>query len=146
MVFLVVRMIPEKVFQQILALGEAWRVVRMDYQEKKQRVLIRVEEQPALWKQESCPHCGGKAVRGYDHAPERRWRHLNVCQLRSEIVCALPRGECQGCRKIYTVQAPWEGRSRGLLWLTTHYKRRGTIKKALVPKMALVVFLDYFGS
>jgi hypothetical protein len=47
-------MIPEKVFQQILALGGAWRVTRMDYQEKEQRVLIRVEETPALWKQESC--------------------------------------------------------------------------------------------
>lgn len=107
-------MIPEKVFQQILALGEAWRVTRMDYQEKEQRVLIRVEETPALWEQESCPHCRHKTVRGYDHAPERHWRHLNICQLQSEIVCALPRGECQGCRKIYTVRAPWEGRSRGL--------------------------------
>jgi len=107
-------MIPEKVFQQILALGEAWRVARMDYQEKEQRVLIRVEETPELWAQENCPHCAGKTVRGYDHAPERRWRHLNVCQLQSEIVCALPRGECQSCRKIYTVRAPWEGRSRGL--------------------------------
>ena len=107
-------MIPEKVFQQILALGETWRVARMDYQEKEQRVLIRVEETPALWKQESCPHCGHKTVRGYDHAPARHWRHLNICQLQSEIVCALPRGECQDCRKIYTVRAPWEGRSRGL--------------------------------
>jgi len=107
-------MIPEKVFQQILALGEAWRVNRMDYIEKESKVLIRVEETPILWQQESCPHCNSKAVRGYDHAPERRWRHLNVCQLQSEIVCALPRGECQGCRKVYTVRAPWEGRSRGL--------------------------------
>jgi transposase len=107
-------MIPEKVFQQILALGEAWRVTRMDYQEKEQRVLIRVEETSGLWPQESCPHCGHKNVRGYDHAPERHWRHLNICQLQSEIVCALPRGECQSCRKIYTVRAPWEGRSRGL--------------------------------
>jgi len=107
-------MIPEKVFQQILALGKVWRVARMDYQEKEQRVLIRVEETPELWSQESCPHCAAKAVRGYDHAPERRWRHLNVCQLQSEIVCALPRGECQSCRKIFTVRAPWEGRSRGL--------------------------------
>jgi len=107
-------MIPEKMFQQILALGEAWRVARMDYQESESKVLIRVEETPELWAQESCPHCAAKMERGYDHAPERRWRHLNVCQLQSEIVCALPRGECQSCRKIYTVRAPWEGRSRGL--------------------------------
>ena len=77
-------------------------------------MLIRVEEAPDLWVQESCPHCQHTVVRGYDHAPERRWRHLNVCQLQSELVCALPRGECQRCRKVYTVRPPWEGRGRGL--------------------------------
>jgi transposase len=107
-------MIPEKVFHQILALGEAWRVSRVDYVEKESKVLIRVEETPALWATESCPHCNAKAVGGYDHAAERRWRHLNVCQLESEIACALPRGQCKQCQKVYTVRAPWEGRSRGL--------------------------------
>src|ERR1035437_4663658 len=86
----------------------------MDYQEKEQRVLIGVEETPALWKEESCPHCGHKTVRGYDPAPERHWRLLNLCQLQSEIVCALPRGECQDCRRIDPVRAPWAGRRRGL--------------------------------
>jgi transposase len=107
-------MIPGKVFQQILALGDAWRVTQMSYHEKEQRMEIRVEDTPALWRQEKCPHCGRQTVRGYDHAPERRWRHLNVCQIQSEIVCALPRGECLECEKVYTVRAPWEGRSRGL--------------------------------
>jgi transposase len=107
-------MIPEKVFQQILALGEAWRVSRVDYQEEERKVVIRVEETPALWPTVACPHCGRKTVHGYDHAPERTWRHLNVCQLESEIACALPRGECQECQRVFTVKAPWEGRSRGL--------------------------------
>jgi transposase len=107
-------MIPEKVFHQILALGEAWRVRQVDYVEKESKVLIRVEETPAGWATQSCPHCQSKSVGGYDHAPERRWRHLNVCQLNSEIVCALPRGQCRQCQKVYTVRAPWEGRSRGL--------------------------------
>ena len=107
-------MIPEKMFQQVLALGAAWQVVRMDYLAKEQKVLIRVEDTPALWAQEICPHCQGKSVGGYDHAPERRWRHLNVCQLQSEIVCAPPRGQCKTCQKVYTVRVPWEGRSRGL--------------------------------
>ena len=98
-------MSPEKMFQQVLALGEAWRVTRMDYLEKEQQVLIRVEETPALWAAEKCPHCARATVRGYDPAPERRGRHLNVCQLQSEIVCALPRGECQECRKVYPVRA-----------------------------------------
>lgn len=107
-------MIPEKVFERILLLGDEWRVSAVDYVEQAGQVLIRVEEVPALWKAASCPHCNARAVAGYDHAPERRWRHLNVCQLESEIVCALPRGQCKACRKIYTVRAPWEGRSRGL--------------------------------
>jgi len=107
-------MIPEKVFEKILVLGDSWRVARVDYVEKESKVLIRIEETPALWPGESCPHCQSKSVSGYDHAPERHWRHLNVCQLQSEIVCQLPRGQCRGCQKIYTVRAPWEGRSRGL--------------------------------
>ena len=101
-------------FHSILALGDGWKIQQVDYVAKESEVLIRVEETPALWKTECCPHCQAKTVSGYDHAPERRWRHLNVCQLQSEIVCALPRGECKACRKIYTVRAPWEGRSRGL--------------------------------
>ena len=104
-------MIPEKVFHQILALGEAWQVTTVDYAEKERKVSIVVHETPRLWAAERCPHCQGQEVCGYDHAPERRWRHLNVCQLESEIVCALPRGRCQACRKVYTVRAPWEGRS-----------------------------------
>jgi len=101
-------------FHQILALGDSWRVSGVEYVEKESQVLIRVEETAALWKTESCPDCNAKEVAGYDHAPERRWRHLNICQLQSEIVCCLPRGRCKKCQKVYTVRAPWEGRSRGL--------------------------------
>ena len=106
-------MIPEKVFHQILALGEAWRVSAVDYVEPERRVRIRVEETPALWAAQCCPHCARRNVAGYDHAPERHWRHLNVCQLESQIACALPRGQCRDCQKVFTVPAPWEGRSRG---------------------------------
>jgi len=107
-------MIPEKVFQQILALGDAWRVRAVDYLENDRKVVIQIEETPALWKGEICPHCSAQSVSGYDHAPQRRWRHLNVCQLESQIGCALPRGQCRACRSVYTVRAPWEGRSRGV--------------------------------
>lgn len=101
-------------FHQILMLGEEWRVRAVEYLEKDSQVQIGIEETSALWKTQSCPHCQGQEMTGYDHAPERRWRHLNVCQLQSEIVCSLPRGQCKRCQKVYTVRAPWEGRSRGL--------------------------------
>jgi len=81
-------MIPEKMlFNQILSLGEVWRVVRMDYQEKESKVLIRVAETPALWPQESCPHCAAKTVRGYDHAPERRLAAFSTCASCSRRSC-----------------------------------------------------------
>jgi len=104
-------MIPEKVFHQILALGEAWRVSTVDYLEQERTVAIRIEETAHLWPSLACPHCDRRHVSGYDHAPERRWRHLNVCQLESEVVCALPRGRCRDCHSVFTVRAPWEGRS-----------------------------------
>ena len=107
-------MIPEKLFEQLLALGDAWRVKVVDYVESEGKVRIRVEETPQLWPGQKCPHCASAAVGGYDHAPERSWRHLSVCQLESQIVCALPRGQCQECQSVFTVRAPWEGRSRGL--------------------------------
>lgn len=104
-------MIPEQVFPQILALGEAWQVTRVDYVEAGRKVTIRVEETPQVWASLECPHCGRRHVCGYDPAPERRWRHPNVCPLESEIVCALPRGQCRDCQKVFTGRAPWEGRS-----------------------------------
>lgn len=101
-------------FQKLLALSDGWHVQQIEYVEQAGKVLIRIADSPALWRGESCPHCHSKAIGGYDHAPQRTWRHLNVCQLQSEIVCALPRGQCKECRSVYTVRAPWEGRSRGL--------------------------------
>lgn len=103
-------MIPEKVFHQILALGETWRVTAAEYLETERKVTIRIEETPPLWARQACSHCGRPHGSGYDPAPERRWRHLNVCQLESEIVCALPRGQCRDGEKVFTVRAPWAGR------------------------------------
>jgi len=107
-------MIPEELFERLLVLGDGWRVKAVDYVEAEGKVLIRVEDTPELWASQKCTQCQSAAVGGYDHAPGRSWRHLNVCQLESEIVSALPRGQCRDCQSVFTVRAPWEGRSRGL--------------------------------
>ena len=105
-------MIPEKVFQQILILGDAWEVFTVDYEATQRKVFIRVRETPRLWPAAHCPKCNAQSVAGYDHVPERQWRHLNVCQLDSAIVCALPRGRCRECQAVFQVKPPWEGRSK----------------------------------
>jgi transposase len=103
-------MIPEKVFHQILALGENWRVEAVDYAEKELKVSIWVVETAELCKSQSCPHCRSHSFGSYA-PPSDAGGPLNVCQLESEIVCALHWGQCRDCRKVYTVRAPWEGRS-----------------------------------
>lgn len=102
-------MLPEKVFHQILAPGESWRVQQVDYVEKESKGLIRVGETPAWWQAESCPHCHAPSVGGYDPAPRRTWRHLNGCQLQAEIVCARPRGQGQECKKFIRCLHPGKG-------------------------------------
>lgn len=87
-------------------------MISVEYKEAARRVEIQVEETPKLWPQEKCPQCARQAVGGYDHVPERTWRHLNVCQLGAVIRCQLPRGQCKSCQHVYQVKPPWEGRSK----------------------------------
>src|SRR5690606_40431898 len=51
-----------------------------------------------------CPRCG-RACPGYD-SRERRWRHLDTCQFRTQVVAQVPRVQCpeHGC---LTVSVPW---------------------------------------
>ena len=53
-----------------------------------------------------------------DHPRSVKYRRARKSEflsvLESEITCALPRGQCRKCRQVFTVRAPWEGRSRGL--------------------------------
>ena len=58
-----------------------------------------------------CPECG-KELGLYDHAEERRWRHLDSCQFRTYLVARVPRVDCpeHGVRQ---AKVPWaEPRSR----------------------------------
>jgi transposase len=105
-------MIPEKVFQQILILGKSWEVFAVDYDEPQRKVFIRGRETPKLWAAECCPRCHGQSVAGYDHVPERHWRHWSVCQLESAMVCSLPRGRGRDGQAVFQVKPPWEGRSK----------------------------------
>src|ERR1039458_7639657 len=77
-------MIPEKLFQQLLVLGEAWRVKSVDYVEQESKVVIRIEERPQLWANQKCTHCEAAAVAGYDHAPERSWGRNSLSETRPQ--------------------------------------------------------------
>ena len=101
----------------MLGLDEGWRVVSARYEEPENRFVIEVEETAKLWEIESKRI--GFAARCYDHVPAMEWRHLNVFNKESAIICALPRGRyvdehesLHGTEKVYRVTPPWEGRSK----------------------------------
>ena len=52
----------------------------------------------------ACPKCG-KACAGYDKR-QRRWRHLDTCQLKTLLLADVPRVECAE-HGVVTVSVPW---------------------------------------
>lgn len=67
------------------------------------RVEIAVEhESDACF---ACPKCGREAS-CYDHSPERSWRHLDTCQLRTLLSARVPRVSCPE-HGVVQVAVPW---------------------------------------
>lgn len=92
-------------------------MVSATYEEPENRFVIQVEETAKLWEQESAKI--GFPVRCYDHVEPLEWRHLNVFNKESIIICPLPRGRyldlrdsLNGTEKVYRVTPPWEGKSK----------------------------------
>lgn len=89
-------------YQQILCLSGDWQVKdsRLDIANKQ--IVIEVIHQGSTY---SCPECGA-ACKLHDHAPVRRWRHLDTCQMQTLIECRVPRVRC-GAHKVKTLDVPW---------------------------------------
>ena len=73
-----------------------------------QRVEIRLGAQVDL-KGLKCPECR-KWAPLYDHAPERRWRHLDTMQFETVLVARTPRVNCPE-HGVKTIAVPWAGKS-----------------------------------
>ena len=83
-------------YQRILGLVEPWYVERVELRVAEHRVDIHLaHRQGVKW---PCPQCGQEMV-GYDHAPERQWRHLDTCQFQTVLHACVPRGTCGPLRR-----------------------------------------------
>jgi hypothetical protein len=69
-------MTPEETFGQLLGLGKAWRVVEARFDANASTFVLKVEETPNLWPEESAR--AGTPMTGNDHVEPMQWRHLNV--------------------------------------------------------------------
>lgn len=96
----------EQFFDLLLELDENWKVdtVKADYKEKEVEIHISYIESKA-----ECP--GTYELCGiYDHAPSRRWRHLDLLDFKTYLVCRLPRVKNKD-DKVVTVIPPWGSKS-----------------------------------
>jgi transposase len=84
-------MFTEQFFELLLDFGEDWVVKEVTTDLETNEVDIQVE------------YFGNGKI--YDHAPMRRWRHLDTMQFKTFINCRLPRMKIDG--KVKTVEPPW---------------------------------------
>lgn len=105
-------MVIEQIFHQLLQLGEAWSVGGVEYDEPSNTFKLFIHETEKLWPTVRCPKCSRGEITCYDHAPQRSWRHLDVFNKKSEIICAPPRGKCAPCDHVFRVPVPWEGEGK----------------------------------
>lgn len=89
-------------YSKVLGLESPWEVTAVDLDMENGLVNISVDSSANKHK---CPECNAECSI-YDHAPMRRWRHLDTCQLQTIINCRLPRVSCQKCG-VKTVPAAW---------------------------------------
>jgi transposase len=94
-------------YAKLLGLEEPWRITGVDLRLEESKVEIALEH--SVGQQVKCPECGGKCAIA-DHAPVRRWRHLDTMQFTTELVARIPRADCPGCG-VKTIAVPWADKS-----------------------------------
>lgn len=90
-----------QLYQQILGIGEPWRVKQVTLNRQAGEVEVQVECTETVW---GCPTC---QQRMHVHDWERRrWRHLDSCQFKTILVADVPRVACAE-HGTQTVAVPW---------------------------------------
>lgn len=93
-------------YNRILGLENPWQVSEVKLDLDREEVTIRI-----IYKSNTaaCPVCG-KESPVYDHRLERRWRHLDSCQLKTFLISSVPRINCAE-HGVKTVELPWASTS-----------------------------------
>lgn len=90
-------------YSQLLGLVAPWTVRDIILDVEKATLDIHVVENDGV--SFPCPECAMPSPL-HDHAPERRWRHLDTMQFTTEIVTRLPRVSCVE-HGVKTITVPW---------------------------------------
>ncbi len=87
-------------YAQILGVVAPWVVTNVELDPTANEIRVQVRHHGEA----RCPDCGKTSPR-YDHR-ERRWRHLDTCQLKTILVAELPRTNCAE-HGVKQVNVPW---------------------------------------
>jgi transposase len=90
-----------QLYQQILGLGEPWRVERVTLKPQEREIEVWVGFGETHW---GCPECQQR-MQIHDYQ-ERRWRHLDSCQFKTIIVARVPLVRCAE-HGTQSVAVPW---------------------------------------
>lgn len=105
----------EQLFDLLLDLEDDWQVKDVTVNSTKKEIIIEITYTA---NKAQCPKtlemCGI-----YDHAPQRKWRHLDILQYKSFICCRLPR-VTNSTGKVVTVSSPWASRHERHSYLFEH--------------------------
>ena len=92
-----------ELYRHLLGIVEPWTVDRVEMNPTEHRVDVwAVHPAEVHW---PCPDCG-QSLSLFDHAEERRWRHLDSCHFQTYLHARVPRVECPEHGKIQ-VRVPW---------------------------------------
>ena len=92
-----------ELYRQLLGLGAAWTVERVELDVGKGHVEVYVGHAPG--QRFACPECG-QELAVYDHLDERVWRHLDSMQFLTYLHARPPRVSCSQ-HGVKQVRLPW---------------------------------------
>jgi len=89
-------------YHQMVGLNDDWSIEDVQLDMDKQTLTLRLQ---FVGVQVTCPECQSTCSIK-DHAPERRWRHLDAMQFQTILVARVPRSACEKCG-VKTISIPW---------------------------------------
>jgi transposase len=96
----------KQLYSEILGIANPWEVteVRIDLTTGQVEIVVRYAQDEA-----PCVECNTISPL-YDQRETRRWRHLDTCQLKTYLVCDVPRSACT-VHGIKTISVSWAEKS-----------------------------------
>lgn len=100
-------------YHLLLGLNEDWEVAEVKLSMEARAVHIRLTHKAGV--EVSCPGCQSRCSI-FDHAPERKWRHLDTMQFATALRARVPRCKCEQCG-VKTIEVPWAGKHSPFTWM-----------------------------